>query len=177
MKQWPLDLKQGGAGMADGMILGEGGLSYDALVGANVNPESGLATDYLNHFNEVVMLLEMLPDMPDCAEDVLAWEPVSYAAHFERTNYSGKEVAIAAYQSAPHALRAHFETIISALDEALENAQDKVRCGYLAAASAMTDTEIEPFLAAARAAVQGRIEGEDIDDCDASQADVDALFG
>lgn len=36
---------------------------------ANINPRTGLATDYLNHFNEAVMLLEMIPDMPECAED------------------------------------------------------------------------------------------------------------
>ena len=33
--------------------------------GSNVNEQTLLATDYLNHFNEVVMLLEMQPDMPD----------------------------------------------------------------------------------------------------------------
>ena len=39
------------------------------LSAANINPRTGLATDYLNHFNEAVMLLEMVPDMPECAED------------------------------------------------------------------------------------------------------------
>ena len=62
--------------MSEAATLGEGVLSADALKAANVHPDTGLATDYLNHFNEVVMLLEMLPDMPDFAEDVLAWEPV-----------------------------------------------------------------------------------------------------
>ena len=41
------------------------------LRAANINPHTGLATDYLNHFNEAVMLLEMVPDMPECAEDFL----------------------------------------------------------------------------------------------------------
>src|SRR5262249_13363385 len=43
------------------------------LRAANINPRTGLATDYLNHFNEAVMLLEMVPDMPECAEDFLHW--------------------------------------------------------------------------------------------------------
>ena len=34
------------------------------LRAANINPRTGLATDYLNHFNEAIMLLEMIPDMP-----------------------------------------------------------------------------------------------------------------
>src|SRR5713226_3249565 len=43
------------------------------LRAANINPRTGLATDYLNHFNEAIMLLEMVPDMPECAEDFLTW--------------------------------------------------------------------------------------------------------
>ena len=42
-----------GIGMTEGLVLGEGALSAEALAAANVHPESGLATDYLNHFNEV----------------------------------------------------------------------------------------------------------------------------
>jgi len=30
------------------------------LLAANINPRTGLATDYLNHFNEAIMLLEMI---------------------------------------------------------------------------------------------------------------------
>ena len=156
--------------------LGQGVLSAEALKRANVHPESGLATDYLNHFNEVVMLLEMLGDMPDMAEEVLAWSPCGYAEHFRRTNYAGADTVIAAYAAAPRALRAHFETLIAALDETLAKAQALVRAGDVAAAAAMTGDEIEPLLAAARAAVNGRIEGEDVDDRAAAQAGVDALF-
>jgi hypothetical protein len=28
------------------------------------------------------MLIEMVPDMPDIIEDVLAWEPKTYVRHF-----------------------------------------------------------------------------------------------
>ena len=37
--------------------------------GTNISSTTLLATDYLNHFNEIVMLLEMVPDMPDMIED------------------------------------------------------------------------------------------------------------
>lgn len=157
--------------------LGEGMLSVEALQRANVHPESGLATDYLNHFNEVVMLLEMLGDMPDMAEEVLDWSPAGYVEHFQRTGHAGAETVIAAYAAAPRALRVHFETIIAALDGALARAQALVRAGEPAAAAQLASDEIAPLLAAARAAVNGRIEGEDIDDRAAAQAGVDALFG
>jgi len=162
--------------MSEAATLGEGVLSADALEAANVHPDTGLATDYLNHFNEVVMLLEMLPDMPDFADEVLAWEPVAYEEHFERTNYVGKETVIAAYAAVDHALKAHLETIVAVLNAELKRAQAKVRDGDMAGASAMAGSEIESLLAAARAAVQGRIEGEGIDDSAAAQAAADALF-
>jgi hypothetical protein len=166
-----------GLSMTDVAVLGEGALSPDALAAANVHPDTGLATDYLNHFNEVVMLLEMLPDMPDFADEVLDWQPVDYEQHFENTNYVGKETVIAAYRAADHALKAHLETIVAALNDELEEAQSLVRAGDHAGASAMASGEIESLLAAARAAVQGRTDGDNIDDSAAAQADVDALFG
>ena len=65
----------------------EAGSDADAraarLRAANINPRTGLATDYLNHFNEAIMLLEMIPDMPECFEDFLGWQPLSYAEHFK----------------------------------------------------------------------------------------------
>lgn len=162
--------------MSEAATLGEGALSAEALTAANVHPETGLATDYLNHFNEVVMLLEMLPDMPDFAEEVLAWEPVPYEEHFERTNYVGKETVIAAYAAVDYTLKAHLETIVAAVNDEMREAQSKVQAGDFVGASAMAGSEIESLLAAARAAVQGRIEGEGIDDSAAAQAAADALF-
>jgi len=163
--------------MVDTPVLGEGALSAAALAAANVHPESGLATDYLNHFNEVVMLLEMLDDMPDMAEEVLDWAPCAYTEHFERTGYAGTETVMEAWAAVPHALKAHFETIVAAVNDALADAQARLREGDVAAAVAMTTTDIEPLLAAARAAINGRIEGENVDDQSADQAEVDALFG
>ena len=52
------------------------------LAEANINPASGLATDYLNHFNEAVMMLELVPTMPACIEDLRAWKVMSYREHF-----------------------------------------------------------------------------------------------
>src|SRR6476660_1580585 len=76
------------------------------LRAANINPRTGLATDYLNHFNEAIMLLEMIPDMPECAEDFLTWHPLSYAEHFWASNLSARDLAIDAYESADATIRA-----------------------------------------------------------------------
>src|SRR6478672_3344909 len=68
------------------------------LRAANINPRTGLATDYLNHFNEAVMLLEMIPDIPECSEDFLQWTPLSYAEHFTASNFRARDLAIEAYE-------------------------------------------------------------------------------
>src|SRR5881394_3285331 len=82
-----------------------------ALRAANINPRTGLATDYLNHFNEAIMLLEMIPDMPDCFEDFLGWQPLSYREHFTASNFKGRDLAIAAYEKAEPGVREEFDNL------------------------------------------------------------------
>ena len=65
-------------------------LDKEMLADANINPDTGLATDYLNHYNEVAMLIDMLESMPDVAEDILDWRPITYAEHFPRHWFSRK---------------------------------------------------------------------------------------
>jgi hypothetical protein len=107
----------------------------EQLRAANINPRTGLATDYLNHFNEAIMLLEMVPDMPECAEDFLTWTPLSYAEHFWASNFKARDLAIEAYESADARVRAEFDkltdsmtSILTAVGTAMREArQDKTR--------------------------------------------------
>ena len=85
------------------------------LQAANINPRTGLATDYLNHFNEAIMLLEMIPDMPECAEDFLTWCPLSYCEHFMASNFKARDLAIEAYEAADARVRIEFDNIASAM--------------------------------------------------------------
>src|SRR6266513_2701218 len=89
------------------------------LRAANINPRTGLATDYLNHFNEAVMLLEMIPDIPECADDFLAWRPLSYSEHFTASNFKARDLAISAYDSADAGIRAEFDGITSTMTSIL----------------------------------------------------------
>jgi hypothetical protein len=89
------------------------------LVAANINPRTGLATDYLNHFNEAIMLLEMIPDMPECAEDFLKWRPLSYSEHFSASNFSARDLAIQAYEATDAEIRAEFDNITSTMTSIL----------------------------------------------------------
>jgi len=85
--------------------------------GENINPQTLLATDYINHFNEVHMLLDMLPSMPECLEDLLEWVPKNYQKHFTDSVFSAKELAIEAYNHSPDEYRRPFEETIARMDD------------------------------------------------------------
>src|ERR1700722_1828062 len=89
------------------------------LRAANINPRTGLATDYLNHFNEAIMLLEMIPDMPDCAQDFLDWKPLSYPEHFRASNFKARDLAISAYNSADPTVRDEFDDLAATMTSIL----------------------------------------------------------
>lgn len=97
-----------------------------ALAAANINPNTRLATDYLNHFNDVVMMLELVPDMPDCAEDVVGWAPVAYDDYFRRSHFRERDLAILAWEAADRTIRSEFEATIAHLDCAMAEAIDLV---------------------------------------------------
>ena len=113
------------------------------LHAANINPRTGLATDYLNHFNEAIMLLEMIPDLPDCAEDFLSWRPLSYREHFAASTFRARELAIAAYDAADPAIRGEFDgltgamtSILTAVGTAMREARHHTTRATLAARAA-----------------------------------------
>ncbi len=84
--------------------------------GTNINPQTLLATDYLNHFNEIVMLIEMIPDMPDILEEAREWQPKSYPDHFRDSAFSDKDLAVAAYEHVPPVFKSKFEKTIRQMD-------------------------------------------------------------
>src|SRR6195952_5864182 len=136
------------------------------LRAANINPRTGLATDYLNHFNEAIMLLEMIPDMPECAEDFLSWHPLSYREHFMASNFKARDLAIEAYDSADTVIRAEFDNIASAMTSILtavgnamrEARQDKTRATLAQQATGW----VKPLVALAGGIINGGSE-DDID--------------
>ncbi len=83
----------------------------ERIVGTNIDPRSLLCTDYFNHFNEVIMLLNMLPDSPDLLDEIDKWGFKTYREHFEASGLGFAPLAIEAYEQAPSALRERFEKI------------------------------------------------------------------
>ena len=139
------------------------------LKAANINPRTGLATDYLNHFNEAIMLLEMIPDIPECAEDFLGWAPMSYAEHFSASNFKARDLAIEAYEQADVQIRSEFDTITGTMTSILtavgsamrEVRQDKTRAALAEQATGW----VKPLVAIAGGIING-----------ASEADVETIM-
>ena len=78
------------------------------IAGTNINKKTLLATDYLNHFNELVMALDLIPDMPDCLQDAREWLPKSYEEHFADSQFSDATLAIEADVIAPSKYKVAF---------------------------------------------------------------------
>lgn len=154
----------------------------EQLAAANIHPDTCLATDYLNHFNEVVMLIDMLPMMPDCAPDVVDWQPRSYVEHFEASHFKGKELAIRAYESVDPERRRAFERTVRGIDRALGDVQrlitDAPMDGLpLETIVDLTEMRVKPLLAHAMGLINGAPPVELVtEDSGDAQLAVDALF-
>jgi hypothetical protein len=149
----------------------------ERLARANLNPVTGLATDYLNHFNEAIMLLDMLSSCPDCADDFLAWRPKSYREHFAQSRFRDRQIAIEAYETAHPIARDRLERIANAMTSVLEAARDAM-AGNMPAHAARNLAVwsvlwLKPLVAQAGAVINGDL---DAGGPSMPQAAVDALL-
>jgi len=150
-----------------------------AACDTNINPATGLATDYLNHFNEAIMLLEMLSSCPDCLNEFLAWQPMSYREHFAVSGFRARAQAIACYDAADPQVRGALDAIASAMTAMLEATRAALwpgipqqAAGLIAEAAAAW---LKPQIARAGAIING--EGDARTDVPtAPQAVVDGLM-
>lgn len=98
----------------------------EKVKGTNINEQTLIATDYLNHFNEIVMMLEMIPDMPECLDEAKEWRPKSYHDHFRDSSFSDKELAVAAYEHSPARYREPFEETVSKMNRLVVASLDRI---------------------------------------------------
>ena len=151
------------------------------LTAANINPKTGLATDYLNHFNEAIMLLDLLPHTPECIVELIGWEPLSYAEHFAVSHFKDKELAIAAYEAAEPIARVRLDELADTMNALLvatcEAFQKRASLDAATALAAETAARLKPLVARAGAVINGYdIEKSDDMTTGEQQATVDALL-
>lgn len=150
------------------------------LAEANINPLTGLSTDYLNHFNEAIMLLEMLPSMPECREDLAAWRPLDYHEHFSRSQLTHRELCVAAYDLSSPRIRRQFDDLCHEMKSAVLAAQWMLaeepgpeECAKIAEE---TTTELKQLVALASAVIHGQELIGPTASIQESQAAVDAIL-
>jgi hypothetical protein len=157
------------------------------IPGTNINESTLLASDYLNHFHELVMLLEALSSEPDgFADDLLSWRPLTYEEHFTQSGFRDKNLAIAAYRRAPPKVRARFDeavarlhgealTVVATVGTALDSGNGLDKACVDAAA------RLRILIDQANAIANGEVPAEREDGEEqgevSSQAAIDALFG
>ncbi len=153
---------------------------HDVLVEANINPKTGLSTDYLNHFNEMVMMIELYPTSPDVREEILGWETLKYRAHFETSGFRAKSLALIGYELAMDSLKRQLDVIVAEIDTVLLEAQNAVaseaKHGDAKRALEEAAEVVEMLIARASALINGMAAVDDAS-ADDAQAAVDALFG
>ncbi|MBV8790912.1 MAG: hypothetical protein JO237_02560 [Pseudolabrys sp.] len=129
------------------------------LTQANINPVTGLATDYLNHFNEAVMLLELMADCPDCRDDFLAWQPMTYREHFAASHLKDRALAVEAYELAAPNTRRCLDTLTDTMTAVLQMAQGTLRADLKPEDAARLAVDsvawLKPLVAQAGAVING----------------------
>lgn len=96
---------------------------YRQLVrNTTIDDRTLLSTDYFNHFNEVIMLLSMLGDMPDMLDEIVAWTPKTYRQHFEDSGLAFAPIAIEAFDHVPMEYRVPFDETINDMNSLIVEA-------------------------------------------------------
>jgi hypothetical protein len=99
---------------------------HERARGSNVNDKTLLATDYLNHVNEIVMLFDLVPDAPECLEDCKAWQPVAYQDHFRASHIADRDLAIEAYDYSPPIYKEPFDQLVDKMNRLVSLSIEKL---------------------------------------------------
>jgi hypothetical protein len=82
----------------------------------------GLSNDYLNHFSEALMLVELAALDADVILDLNEWRPVDYPRYFQASQLRRAPEARAAYERLDPERRAAFEELVRAMDQLVATA-------------------------------------------------------
>jgi hypothetical protein len=94
------------------------------VAGTTIDDGTLLSTDYFNSFNEVIMLLGMLPEMPEMIDDIKAWHFITYEEHFRASGLPFAKLAIEAYAHVPPAVRERFESTLAEMHGTVDEARE-----------------------------------------------------
>lgn len=102
----------------------------EKLIGTNIDSRSFLSTDYFNHFNEVIMMLNMLGDAPELLDEIDKWSYKTYREHFQDSALGFAPLAIEVYDYAPSKLRERFDKITVQMSMLVVESRLRLRQAY-----------------------------------------------
>lgn len=137
-----------------------------------ISAQTGLATDFLNQFNELLMMLDALCESDPDWDWVCDWRPASYPEHFARSGFSDVALLLEGYALAEPDVRALLHTLTARLEAAIVATLRQWRSHGLAASGvspALLAADMRAGLSQLSALING---ANDTADQDA----IDALF-
>jgi hypothetical protein len=84
-------------------------IAAEAITG--IDPHTGLASDFLNQFNEVLMLIDVAGHDAALRRELDAWFPRDYVEHFEASHLRDSALVIEAYALSPASVRRRFDRL------------------------------------------------------------------
>ncbi|MGD9638177.1 MAG: hypothetical protein AB7U85_03855 [Alphaproteobacteria bacterium] len=123
----------------------------ELIKGLNISSTTLLSTDYLNHFNEIIMMIAMIGEMPDIIEECKEWQPKSYIQHFTDTSLSYRFIAIELYRAVPKKNLDAFEQAIEQTNNAIFQTVERLE---LAISNGATPEELTQKAMVAQKALQ-----------------------
>jgi hypothetical protein len=142
----------------------------DRLAAANINSRTGLSTDYLNHFGEAIMLLDLASEAPEYRVELARWRPLTYHQYFAVSQLAHRGLSMAAYDQADAAARRQFDAICAAMVSVIMGARSALRRekGPLSATATTEAVQrLKALLARASAVVNGLESTPDASSCSA----------
>jgi hypothetical protein len=141
----------------------------------HINPVTGLSTDYLNHFTEALMVLEMAGDIPECIYDLRDWRPKTYTEHFAASHFSNRDLVVRAYRGTDPTVRAALDAIADTLNATLVATRDGVlRMTNVDVLRRYSLGVVRPLLARLVTVINGATQAAGRAN---AQAEIDAMFG
>ncbi len=126
----------------------------EQVKGTSINEQTLLATDYLNLFNEVLMILEMISDVPEIIERAREWRPKTYAQHFQDSNLSDGDLIVAAYEQSPSKYRVPFDETVAELNSMVEDGIRDIENAVATGATTLVKAVSENVVAGLRQAME-----------------------
>jgi hypothetical protein len=148
----------------------------EQLASTTIDPATLLSTDYFNSFNDIIMTLGMLADLPELIDEVRSWVFNDYEQHFAASGLPFAVLAVTAYHHAPASVREPFDDTIQVMREIAETARSELSDAStkegpeaLGAIAAMYSQQLQSLVEAGSAIIHGA-------ECSSAQNAIDDLF-